>query len=90
MGRRPKGSVDIEAMKLATFNPYTRITANTTGAIDMTAIGAAGNKVRITHPKTRFFSLDHSDRAGALVTKLGFEALRSANAGNDEVSIILT
>lgn len=89
-GRRPRGSVDFEQEKLATFNPNTRITANTTGAISMTAIGAAGNKIAISCPKVRFFSEDLANRAGALVTKLGFEALRSANAGNDEVSIILT
>lgn len=88
--RRPRGSVDIELEKLATFNPYTRITANTTGAVAMTAIGAAGNKVAISSPKVRFFGIDHGVRAGAVTGKLGFEALRSANAGNDEVSIILT
>ncbi|HKB37266.1 MAG TPA: hypothetical protein VKD72_12495 [Gemmataceae bacterium] len=89
-GRRPRGSVDFEHEKLATFNPNTRITGNTTGAISMTAIGAAGNKVAVSCPKVRFFSEDLADRAGALVAKLGFEALRSANAGNDEVSIVLT
>lgn len=89
-GRRPRGSIDIENEKLATFNQYTRITANTTGAISMTAIGAAGNKVAVSNPKVRIFGTDHGDRAGGLTSKLGFEALRSANAGNDEVSIILT
>lgn len=90
VNRRPTGSIDIESEKLATFNPYTRITANTTGAIAMTAIGAAGNKVAISNPKVRIMTVDHGNRSGALTAKLAFEALRSANAGNDEVSIILT
>lgn len=89
-GRRVKGSIDVEAMKLATFNPYTRITANTTGAISMSPIGAAGNRVDMDMPKVRITGSDHSARAGALVQKLAFEALRSANAGNDEISFILT
>ena len=90
MGRRATGSVDIEAEKLATFNIYTRITANTTGALAMTPSASAGNKVAINAPKIRFTGVDHGDRAGALVWQAKFECLRSANAGNDEVSVVLT
>lgn len=90
VNRRVKGTIDIEAQKLATFNPHTRITANTTGAISMSPIGAAGNRVDLDIPKVRITSNEHGARSGALVNKLSFEALRSANAGNDEVSIILT
>lgn len=89
-GRRATGSVDIEAEKLATFNIYTRITANTTGALAMTPSASAGNKVALSCPKIRFTGVDHGERAGALVWSAAFECLRSANAGNDEVSIILT
>ena len=88
--RRATGTVDIEAEKLATFNIYTRITANTTGALAMTPAAAGGNKVAINAPKIRFTGVDHGDRAGALVWQAKFECLRSANAGNDEVSIVLT
>lgn len=90
VNRRVKGSIDVEAMKLATFNPYTRITANTTGAISMTPTGAAGNKLDMDMPKVRITGVDLGERSGALVTKLAFEAVRSANAGNDEISFILT
>jgi len=88
--RRVTGSVDIELEKLATFNPFTRVTANTTGAISMTPIGAAGNLLDIDLPKVRFTAPDLGERAGAVTVPLKYEALRSANAGNDEFSIILT
>ena len=61
-----------------------------TGAIAMTPVAAAGNKVAFSMPKTRFTGVDHGERAGALVWQLKGEALRSANAGNDEVSVVLT
>lgn len=88
--RRPTFTVDIEAEKLATFNVYTRITANTTGAIAMTPSASAGNKVALSCPKTQFTGVDHADRAGALVWSVKGACLRSANAGNDEVQVILT
>lgn len=90
VNRRTRGSIDIEMMKLATFNLQTRLTAGTTGAISMSPIGAAGNRVDLDMPKVRFTGVDHDNRSGALVQKASFEALRSANAGNDEISIILT
>lgn len=88
--RRPTFTVDVEADKLSTFNVYTRITANTTGAIAMTAGATAGNKVAISCPKVQFTGVDHGERAGALVWNIKGACLRSANAGNDEVQIILT
>lgn len=88
--RRVTGSVDFEAEKLATFNIWTRAGSNTTGALSMTAIGAAGNKVAISCPKIRFTAPELADRNGVLTTPVKFEALRSANAGNDEFSIIFT
>jgi hypothetical protein len=88
--RRPTGTVDIEAEKLSTFNIYTRITANTLGALAMTPVATAGNKVALNAPNIRFTGVDHADRAGALVWQAAFECLRSANAGNDEVQVVLT
>lgn len=88
--RRPTFTVDVEAEKLATFNPYTRITANTTGAIAMTPSASAGNKLALSCPKTQFTGVDHADRAGALVWNIKGACLRSANAGNDEVQLIFT
>ena len=88
--RRVVGSVDMEAEKLATFNIWTRVGANTTGAISMTPIGTAGNLIDLDLPKTRFMEPDLGDRSGALTTPVKFEALRSATAGYDEFSLILT
>jgi len=88
--RRPVGSVDFEQEKLATFNLFTRVGANTTGAISMSAIGAAGNLVDIDLPKVRFTEPALGARAGALLSTAKFEALRSANAGLDSYSLILT
>jgi hypothetical protein len=89
-GRRVTGSVDIEAEKLATFDIWSRVGSNTTGAISMTPIGAAGNLIDLDLPKVRFMEPDLGERAGALTTPVKFEALRSATTGNDEFSLILT
>jgi hypothetical protein len=87
---RATGTIDFEAEKLSTFNIYTRITANTTGALSMTPVATAGNKVALALPKIRFTGVDHVDRAGALVWSAKFEAVRSSNAGNDAVQLIFT
>ena len=88
--RRPVGSVDFEQEKLATFNLFTRATANTTGAIDMTASGTAGNLIDLSLPKVRFFGPGLGARAGALLSTAQYEAVRSGNAGLDTYSLILT
>lgn len=88
--RRPVGSVDFEQEKLATFNVYTRIGSNTTGAISMSPIGTAGNLFDFDIPRARFTGVSHGNRAGALLSTATFEALRNSNAGLDTHSIILT
>jgi hypothetical protein len=88
--RRVVGTLDPEQEKLATFNQFTRVGANTTGAIDMTPVGAAGNLIRLTMPKVRLMDPTFADRNGVLTAPWKYEALRSANAGNDEFSLILT
>jgi hypothetical protein len=89
-GRRVVGSVDFEMDKLATFNPFTKVTTNATGAVAMTPIGTAGNLLALTMPKIRFMSPDLGDRAGSVTVQAKYEALRSANAGNDEFSLAMT
>lgn len=88
--RRVVGSVDAEAEKLTTFDIWTKVGSNTTGAIAMTPIGTAGNLVDLDIPKARFMEPDLGDRAGSLTIPFKYEALRSATGGNDEFSLILT
>lgn len=87
---RVTGSIDFEVEKVATFDLDTRIRANTTGALAMTPVATAGNKVAVSLPKIRFTGYDYGDRAGAATQNAKFEAVRSSNAGNDAASIILT
>ncbi len=51
---------------------------------------AAGNKIDFILPKVRLKEPTIADRNGVMTTPVAFEALRSATAGNDEVSIVLT
>lgn len=83
---RVNGTVDPEVEKLATFNMFTKVGSNTTGAISMTAISG----VDVDLPKVRFYEPDLGDRAGVLTMPTKFEALRSANAGLDSFSLIFT
>lgn len=87
---RVTGTIDIEVEKVATFDLDTRIRANTTGALAMTPVATAGNKVAVSMPKIRFTGYDYGDRAQAATQAARFEAVRSSNAGNDAVSIVLT
>ena len=89
-GRRVVGTFDAEMEKLTTFDFFTRMTAGTTGAIAMTPVGAAGNKVDLDLPKVQISSIDIAERAGVAIINAGYAALRSGNAGNDEFSVILT
>lgn len=88
--RRVTGTVDFELEKLATFNIWTKVGANTTGAIAMTPVGSAGNLIAISIPKMRFTEPGFGARNDVATTPVKYEALRSANAGNDEFSLILT
>ena len=89
--RRVTGTIDIEAEKIATFDVWGKTLLNTTGAIAMTPIGSvAGNKLDFILPKVRLKEPTIADRNGVMTTPVAFEALRSATAGNDELSIVLT
>ena len=89
--RRVTGTIDIEAEKIATFDVWGKTLADATGAITMTPIGsAAGNKLDFILPKVRLKEPGIADRNGVMTTPVAFEALRSATAGNDELSIVLT
>jgi hypothetical protein len=90
VNRRVTGSVDFELEKLATFNLFSKVGTDATGAISMTPIGTAGNLINLSLPKIRFMDPGLGDRNSVATTPAKFEALRSANAGNDEVSIALT
>ena len=89
--RRVAGTVDIEAEVLTTFDIWTKVSANTTGAIAMTEQSAtAGSGVSVSLPVVRFKEPGIADRNGVMTTPVSFEALRSATVGNDEISLIFT
>lgn len=88
--RRLTGSVDFEQEKIATFDLYTKIGANTTGAFAMTPVGVAGNLTALAMPKFAFTGVDQGVRANALLSTAKYEAYRSTNAGLDSFSLIFT
>ncbi len=88
--RRVTGTVDLEAQKLTDFDVWTKVGSNTLGALDMTPTGLAGNKLDFSLPNVRFHTPTIADRNGIQTTPVSFEALRSATAGNDEISIVHT
>jgi len=89
--RRVAGTIDFEAAKLTTFDVWTRSTANdVTGGIAMTPTGSAGNKLDFALPKVRLHSPTIGDRNGVMTTSCSYESLRSATAGNDEITITHT
>lgn len=84
--RKSSGSIELEAVTVATFNPYTLFSGATPGAISVTHGTVAGNIVTIAAgqavPKNAKFTTDQN------LINLGFDfdAIPSA-AGNDDFSI---
>lgn len=87
--RDPKGSMDPELCLKATYDFYGKwLTPGTLGSLSFAATGAAGNIITVTCPKVRSVNISDKDRGG--VRALGWDFQPCLNAGDDEISIVLT
>ena len=84
-GRNPSGSIDPEAIDLASFNPFTewkdagaqKIYCDISG-------GVAGSKVRVCVPRGVYDSVAYADRDGIVAYQLPF-ICKGGDEGDDEV-----
>jgi hypothetical protein len=89
IGRNPKGSLDPELVTVAILDFYGKWkTPGTLGSLSLSASGGAGNIATITCPKVRYADIKDGDRGG--LRTLGIDFQPCLNAGDDEISIVLT
>lgn len=83
--RKPKGSLTVEAVAVATKDYFAAIRAATTGAWTITHGTAVGYKVKIDAPKLQLADLDEGEYEGSLTFR--FNTTLNPNVGNDELKI---
>ena len=86
--RKPRGSITVEAVALATKNYFSDVQAATQAAFEVTHGTVAGNKVKVAAPKMQLVDMERTDFSGSLAWK--FNTTFSPNTGNDEVIVTAT
>lgn len=86
--RDPRGSIDPEATLVATHDYWSEWEDGTQMALSIVVGTAAGNIATLTMPKVVYREYQLGNRDEILTYQLPFSAAR--NAGNDEVSLVMT
>lgn len=84
-GRKPAGSIVMEATKVADKDWWTAVSDVAAGALNVIHGITAGNKVQIAAPNVQIHSPSYSEEKGILM--LNANLVLSPNAGNDEILI---
>jgi hypothetical protein len=87
--RKPGGTLQIEAVLLATKNYFTVSTGSTTGSITFQHGTAAGNIATLTMAQSDLADVSYADMNGIQMLNLPYVATPTA-AGNDELSLVFT
>ena len=87
--RKPSGTLQIEAVLLATKNYFTVSTGSTTGSITVQHGTTAGNIATLTMPQSDLADASYADMNGIQMLNLPYVATPTA-AGNDELSLAFT
>ncbi|MEW5804874.1 MAG: phage tail tube protein [bacterium] len=88
IGRKPAGSIDPEAVTIATKDFWSEWLAGTLQALNCMVGDTAGNIVTIAAPKCQYTDVGYSDKGGTVALSIPFDL--KANAGDDELSITFT
>lgn len=86
--REPEGSITIEATTVAAKDWWTIGKSATLGALALTHGTVAGNKVAINAGQVQLTKPSYQDMDGVQMLQFGMQLL--PNAGNDELSIVVT
>lgn len=86
--RKTSGTVQFDAITMATKNYFTAATASTSGNCTVTHGTVNGNKVRLTVPRANITTISYVEQNGITQYSVPFVALPSNGAtGDDEYSI---
>jgi hypothetical protein len=83
--RKPKGSITVEAIAVATKDYFAMVRAATLGVFTLTHGTAAGYKVKLDAPKLQLADIQEVEYNGSLAFQ--FSTTFNPNAGNDEFKI---
>lgn len=86
-GRKPAGSVQIEAASIATKDWFTAAKNGTTGTLQIVHGTTAGNKFQIDAPKVQVTNPRYEDADGVTMISMDLALRPSADTGNDELTI---
>jgi len=87
--RNVTGSVQIEAVSIATKDYFATALADTLGIIEFTHGTTAGNKVKVDTAKADIADVSYGDLDGIAMLEIPFTAVPSTS-GNDELEIVFT
>jgi len=87
--RNVTGSVQIEAVSIATKDYFATALADTLGIIEFTHGTTAGNKVKVDTAKADISDVSYGDLDGIAMLEIPFVAVPSTS-GNDELEIVFT
>lgn len=87
-GRRMIGTVNPETTPLATADPYADWLSSAEAALSLTiGVGDDGNSCTIAAPQLQWTDPKETDREGIAADELAFQLNRSADLGDDELSL---
>ncbi len=89
-GRSPKGTMDPEDELVASHPFFTRWKGGTTGALNLVLGATAGNIVTIAAPALQYTNQQEGEREGLATRNVDFALVRSAAAGDDELTVTFT
>jgi len=88
VGRKPSGSIDPEAVTIATKDFWTEWMGGTLQALNLVIGATAGNIITINAPKCQFNEVGFGDRVGIRTMGLPFDCKQ--DSGDDELTIKYT
>lgn len=87
VARNTVGQFNPEAALVATHDAYGDLLGRTTGALVYNINGGTNNKVQVAAPVLQFTGVQERDRNGLATDEINFQLSRSADAGDDELSV---
>ncbi len=87
-GRKPTMTFDPEMVLVASYDFYGKLRSNNEGVLSTVLGATSGNIIAITAPKVQYTGINPADRGG--INTLGMDCQLNKNAGDDELSIVLT
>ena len=88
-GRNPVMSFDPELVAVSSHDFYTKLLSRATAAVTIVIGDINNNKITFSLPAVRYTGIKQGDRSGISIANATCEVCKSADAGNDELTITM-